>query len=140
MEKVKISKGRFGGNVVKVNFQLEFNVNENSNMTPKQVKDMIDDMDRTDLGEIVLNYLKTGMINEAGISTKKLLDLKGNFGEYPIKVKLKDRLFDIDLAQDYFSKTLLLDNDVFLSALFYFTPYQIMDPNKTLKLIKNSFR
>jgi|LauGreSBDMM110SN_4_FD.fasta_scaffold05341_5 hypothetical protein len=58
MEKVKISKGRFGGNVVKVNFQLEFNVNENSNMTPKQVKDMIDDMDRTDLGEIVLNYLK----------------------------------------------------------------------------------
>jgi len=58
MEKVKISKGRFGGNVVKVNFQLEFNVNENSNITPKQVKDMIDDMDRTDLGEIVLNYLK----------------------------------------------------------------------------------
>jgi hypothetical protein len=43
MEKVKISKGRFGGNVVKVNFQLEFNVNENSNMTPKQVKDMIGD-------------------------------------------------------------------------------------------------
>jgi hypothetical protein len=58
MEKVKISKGRFGGNVVKVNFQLEFNVNENSNITPNQVKDMIDDMDRTDLGEIVLNYLK----------------------------------------------------------------------------------
>lgn len=57
MDRAKIQKGRFSNNVVRVNFQLEFSVDE-TDLSPIQVKKMIDDMDRTDLGEIVLNHLK----------------------------------------------------------------------------------
>ena len=62
MEKAKVFKGRFGGNVIKVKFELEFNVKGNSELTPKQVKNMINDEDRTELGEKVLNFLDSSVV------------------------------------------------------------------------------
>ncbi len=82
---------------------------------------------------LLLTYLKTGELNNAGNTINSSLS---GLGRYPIKVKLKKRLFDIGLAQEYFSENLLLDKEVFLGTLFYFTPYQILDPTRTLKLIQ----
>lgn len=58
MDRAKIQKGKFSNNVVIVNFKLEFSVSDETELSPIQVKKMINDMDRTDLGEIVLNHLK----------------------------------------------------------------------------------
>ncbi len=55
MEKAKLFNGVFGDKVVKVKFELEFDVNKK--LTVDQVKNMIDNMGRTELGEIVLNFL-----------------------------------------------------------------------------------
>lgn len=85
---------------------------------------------------LILTYYKTGNLNEAGMQIKSMGEKKLELGRYPIEVRLKRRLFDIELAQEYFSKKLLLDNDVFLGSIFYFTPYQIMNPNKTMRLLQ----
>lgn len=85
---------------------------------------------------LILTYLKTGELNEAGNAINGVVNSKSDIGAFPVRVKLKKRLFDVDLAQEYFSKNILLDNEVFLGALFYFTPYQILDPTRTLKLIQ----
>ena len=46
------------GKVVKVKFELEFYVeDENAELKSEQVKRMINDEDRTELGEKVLNFL-----------------------------------------------------------------------------------
>ena len=68
MEKVKIFDGRFGGKVVKVKFELEFYLPENKDdeqveeITVKQVKKLIDNEDRTELGELVLNFLDSSVV------------------------------------------------------------------------------
>ena len=63
MKKAKVFDGRFGGKVVKVKFELEFYVDdENSELSPEQVKNMIDDEDRTELGEKVLNFLDSSIV------------------------------------------------------------------------------
>ena len=42
---------------------MEFYVDdENSELTPKQVKNMINDEDRTELGEKVLNFLDSSIV------------------------------------------------------------------------------
>jgi hypothetical protein len=57
--KAKVFDGSFIGKVVKVKFELEFYVeDENIELTPEQVKQMIKKEDRTELGETVLNFLK----------------------------------------------------------------------------------
>jgi len=57
--KAKVFDGTFIGKVVKVKFELEFYVeDENVELTPEQVKQMIKKEDRTELGETVLNFLK----------------------------------------------------------------------------------
>ncbi|MCV6607321.1 MAG: hypothetical protein OIF32_03840, partial [Campylobacterales bacterium] len=85
---------------------------------------------------MILTYFKTGQLNQAGTQLNSILEKKLSIGEYPIEVKLKERLFDVDLAQDYFSSKLLLDDKVFLGSIFYFTPYQILKPNKTMELLQ----
>lgn len=61
--KAKVFDGTYTGKVVKVQFELEFYVdNENVEMTPEQVKQMIKKEDRTELGETVLNFLKNAEV------------------------------------------------------------------------------
>lgn len=63
MEKAKVFKGKFGNyNVVKVQFELEFCVGDDVELTPEQVKRMINKEDRIELGETVLNFLKDALV------------------------------------------------------------------------------
>lgn len=55
--KAKIVKGKFSPTVVKVKFELEFDVDPNVELTKEDVLDMIDEEDRGNLGELVLNHL-----------------------------------------------------------------------------------
>lgn len=54
--KAKIFKGKYGS-VVKVKFELEFSVEPDAELSKEDVLDMINDQDRTDLGELILNNL-----------------------------------------------------------------------------------
>lgn len=61
--KAKVFDGTYIGKVVKVKFELEFYVDdENVELTPEQVKQMIKKEDRTELGETVLNFLKNAEV------------------------------------------------------------------------------
>lgn len=71
MEKIKIFDGEYG-KMVKVIFELEFYVNDNfdedkndidlEKITEEQVKNLIFDVERTDLGEQLLNNLDKAII------------------------------------------------------------------------------
>lgn len=54
--KAKIFEGKYG-TVVKVKFELEFSVEPDAELSKEDVLDMINDQDRTDLGELILNNL-----------------------------------------------------------------------------------
>jgi hypothetical protein len=68
MEKAKVFDGKFGGKVVKVKFELEFYLPENEDdeqvesMTVNEVKTMIEDEERIELGELVLGFLDSAVV------------------------------------------------------------------------------
>jgi hypothetical protein len=68
MEKAKVFDGKFGGKVVKVKFELEFYLPENEDdeqvesMTINEVKTMIEDEERIELGELVLGFLDSAVV------------------------------------------------------------------------------
>jgi TolA-binding protein/uncharacterized protein YlbG (UPF0298 family) len=55
---------------------------------------------------------------------------------YPIKVVLKDSLFDVQLAQASFVSNELFKDENIFSTLFYFTPFKVFDAKQTMKIIK----
>jgi tetratricopeptide (TPR) repeat protein len=55
---------------------------------------------------------------------------------YPIKVILKKSLFDINIAQDEFDKTLFFDNRRTYSLLFYFAPFKVFNAKQTVDYIR----
>ncbi len=55
---------------------------------------------------------------------------------YPIKIELKNSLFDPVSAQNEFKKRLFLDNKYRYSLLFYYAPYQLFDAKKTINFIQ----
>lgn len=62
MDIAKKFDGKWGGRVVKVKFELEFFVDENEVVTSEQVKAKIKSESRVELGETVLNFLKTAEV------------------------------------------------------------------------------
>jgi Flp pilus assembly protein TadD len=85
---------------------------------------------------LILVYLKSGFFKEASSLIDETLKQEREPFYYPIKVKLKDRLFDIVEAQNYFSQRLLIDEKVFLQALFTYAPYMMIDPDKSVTHIR----
>jgi Flp pilus assembly protein TadD len=59
---------------------------------------------------------------------------------YPVKVVLKQSLFDPILAQEAFRKDLLLDNFYKFSLLFYFAPYKLSFYDNALQTIKKGVK
>lgn len=84
---------------------------------------------------LILTLLKKGELYNAGNELASAIKSKLKLKQYPIKTSLKQRLFDLSLAQDYFSNKVLLDKDNFLGMLFYFTPYKIINPHNTVEMI-----
>jgi len=82
---------------------------------------------------LLLAYLKNSNFKKAAALINHM-PRNYPWKEYPIEVFLKPRLFDIDLAQDYFKEKFFFDKEKIYSLIFYFSPYQIFDPKKVLKL------
>ncbi|MDR0746468.1 MAG: tetratricopeptide repeat protein [Helicobacteraceae bacterium] len=85
---------------------------------------------------LLLVYLKTGFFKDAATLINETLKQGQEPLLYPIKVKLKERLFDVTLAQNYFTEHPLIDDEVFLQALFIQVPYLMIDPQKSIMEIK----
>ncbi|MDR1451310.1 MAG: hypothetical protein LBI57_03135 [Helicobacteraceae bacterium] len=85
---------------------------------------------------LILVYIKSGFFKNASSLIDEALKLEQNPFFYPIRVKLKDRLFDISQAQSYFLQRLLIDEKVFLQALFAYAPYMMIDADKSVTQIR----
>ena len=55
---------------------------------------------------------------------------------YPIKVTLRDSLFDVNVAQNDFDKTLFFDDKRTYSLLFYFAPFKVFNAKQTINYIR----
>lgn len=85
---------------------------------------------------LVLTLLKDGEFFLAGETINDLLRTKAKIDAFAIQTSLKKRMFDLDLAQEFFDKGMLLDKESFLDILFYFIPYHIIDPQQNVQLIE----
>lgn len=79
---------------------------------------------------LLLVLLKNGFVKEAGVLIGEIYKLGFDPSVYHIETKLKDRLFDVSLAQKHFAEHLLMDNNLFLQSLFGYTPFQVIDTTR----------
>lgn len=66
----------------------------------------------------------------------KELEQKNQTKIYPIKTILNEALFDVNLAQAEFDKTLFFDDMRTFSLLFYFAPFKVFDAKQTVDYIR----
>jgi Tfp pilus assembly protein PilF len=85
---------------------------------------------------LLLVHLKSGFFKDASSLIEEIDGANGDPFLYPIRAKLKDRLFDVAEAQAYFSERLLIDERIFLQALFAYAPYTLVDPDKGVTQIR----
>jgi len=55
---------------------------------------------------------------------------------YPIKVKLKESLYDVKLAQKYYRNKLIKSKNITYQKVFYYSPYKIFNAYRTIDYIK----
>lgn len=55
---------------------------------------------------------------------------------YPIKTTLRDSLFEINIAQSDFDKTLFFDNERTYGLIFYFAPFKVFNAKQTIDYIR----
>lgn len=82
--------------------------------------------------------LKTGNIKEATKQIKNVTDMfpKEVYKNYPIKVKLKESLFNATEAQKVYRDTIVLSKNSIYQKIFYFSPYKIFNANQTISYIR----
>ena len=85
---------------------------------------------------LLLVHLKNGFFKDASALIDSMTGAGQNPLLFPIKTKLKERLFDVRLAQDYFSQRLMLDQPLFLQTLFNYTPYLMIEADKSVTEIQ----
>jgi Tfp pilus assembly protein PilF len=82
--------------------------------------------------------LKAGHIQKAA---KELQDVTQKHPQevykyYPIKVKLKDALFDPQKAQKLYRSEIENSKEISFEKIFYFSPYKIFNANQTISYIR----
>jgi len=82
--------------------------------------------------------IKAGHLNEASKQIKNVTDMFPNevYKYYPIKVKLKESLFDIKKAQYYYKNTLENAKGTVYQEIFYFSPYKIFNARNSISYIQ----
>jgi len=82
--------------------------------------------------------LKAGHIAKAAKEIKEVTDKYPNevYKYYPIKVKLKDSLFDPQKAQKHYRDKILNAKNIMYQKIFYFSPYKIFNANQTISYIR----
>ncbi|WP_024954338.1 hypothetical protein [Sulfurospirillum arcachonense] len=87
---------------------------------------------------LALVYNKLG---ELPNSAKIMNELYKQYNEkatkiYPIRVTLKDSLFNVNIAQEEFDKALFFDDKRTYSLLFYFAPFKVFNAKQTINFIR----
>lgn len=90
--------------------------------------------------QIALGYinLKAGNMSEATKQIENITDMFGDevYKPYPIKVKLKDSLFDTVKAQKRYRDIISSSREIDYQKIFYFSPYKVFNANKTISYIR----
>ena len=82
--------------------------------------------------------IKAGKCQTASTTIKKTTDKYGDavYKPYPIKVELKDSLFNPTTAQQNYRDRLEKSNFIVYQKIFYFSPYKIFNANNTISYIR----
>ena len=90
--------------------------------------------------QVALGYinLKAGQIAEGAREIENATDMFGEkaYLPYPVKVKLKDSIFDIKKAQKRYREIANTSKTINYQKLFYFSPYKIFNANQTISYIR----
>ncbi|WP_345992126.1 tetratricopeptide repeat protein [Sulfurimonas sp. HSL-1716] len=92
---------------------------------------------REELSLALIN-IKAGQLQEAAKQLNNLTDMYPQevYIPYPVKVYLKDSLFDTEVAQTHFRKN--MDNETWIKyeEIFYFAPYKVFNAANTISYIR----
>ena len=82
--------------------------------------------------------LKAGRIAKAAQEIKDITEKYPNevYKYYPIRVKLKDSLFNPQSAQQHYRKEIINAKNIVYQKIFYFSPYKIFNANQTISYIR----
>jgi len=83
-------------------------------------------------------HLKSGQLDDGGKLLRDLSDMYGEkvYGIYPVKVSLRDSLFDPVAAQEHYRHALQKKRDVLYQKIFYFAPYKVFNAEQTISYIR----
>ena len=87
---------------------------------------------------LALINIKLGHLQKSASLIKNITDMYPDeiYTHYPIRVKLKSSLFDVEKAQVHYRKTILNTKDTIYQKIFAFSPYKIFNANQTISYIR----
>ena len=82
--------------------------------------------------------IKAGRVAEAANDISEVTAQYSNdvYKPYPIKVELKDSLFNPTLAQKHFRESIIDSKKMIFQEIFYFSPYKVFNANSTISYIR----
>ena len=82
--------------------------------------------------------LKAGRISSANKEIKNVTDMfpEEVYKHYPIKVHLKESLFDAKKAQKAYRRNIASSKNLNYQKIFYFSPYKVFNANQTISYIR----
>ena len=82
--------------------------------------------------------IKLGKMKQAATQIKNITDMYPDevYTHYPIKVKLKDSLFDPEEAQHLYRESIISSKNSIYQKIFVFSPYKIFNANQTISYIR----
>ena len=85
-----------------------------------------------------LTKIKAGAVASGAGDIKKATDKfqEETYKYYPIKVKLKESLFNATKAQNHYRKDVQDSKFITYQKIFYFSPYKLFDPNIAINYIQ----
>lgn len=90
--------------------------------------------------QLAIGYinLKSGQIQEGAKEIENVTDLFRDevYKPYPMKVKLKDSLFEASQAQKHFRDNINSSKAITYQKIFYFSPYKIFNANQAISYIR----
>ncbi len=90
--------------------------------------------------QIALGYinLKAGQIQDAAKEIDNATDMFGEevYKPFPIKVTLKESLFEVNTAQRQYREVINKSKKTDYQKIFYFSPYKIFNANQTISYIR----
>lgn len=86
-------------------------------------------------------HLVMNKLGELGNTASLMRELLEDYDEeaskiYPIRVTLKESLFDVEVAQNEFDKELFFTNERSYGLLFYFAPFKVFNAKQTIDYIR----